>query len=214
MPVRKCLNFPVCSVDQLATLMIPKSDGGLLDHVGQVEVISSQKRDGSDLENNLRWGVYVTFEAPSDYVKNCFLDYGLITDSKGIYTAIWRPYHLIGLELGISIANIALLGQATGTAHEFKADVVAVAKRNINSGEILDGEGGFTVWGRVIPAAESTNMSALPIGLAQGIQVKRKVSEGEVLTWSDVSPSEKHSSSLAYKLRHEMLGNFHLSHKK
>ena len=71
----------------------------------RVEVISSRGRNGIDLENDLRWGVYVTFEAPSEYVERCFADYGLTTDASGKYSALWRPYHLIGLELGITVAT-------------------------------------------------------------------------------------------------------------
>ncbi|MCH8237311.1 MAG: flagellar biosynthesis protein FlgA, partial [Proteobacteria bacterium] len=152
------LNFPPCPVEELAATMIPETDGGSLHHKGQVEVISSRARDGNDLVNDLRWGVYVTFEAPSDYVKRCFSDYGLITDPKGKYSALWRPFHLIGLELGISVATVALLGMPTGAPTGFRADVVACAKRDLGEGEVLDGEGGHTVWGRLMVAGDSLTL--------------------------------------------------------
>jgi predicted homoserine dehydrogenase-like protein len=197
------LNFPPCPVKKLASTLIPESDGGKLHHKGQVEVVSSRGRNGKDLEGDLRWGVYVTFEAPSDYVKNCFSDYGLITDASGKYSAMWRPYHLIGLELGISVATAALQGLPTGAPRDFLADVVACAKRNLEPGEILDGEGGYTVWGRLMVAADSLSIGAVPIGLAHGLTLKNPVKEGSALKWSDLEiPSEK--ESVALSLRREM----------
>ena len=77
------------------------------------------------------------------------------TDASGTYAALYRPYHLIGLEIGYSVAKAALRGEATGCAQAFHADVVAVAKRPLAVGERLDGEGGACVWGKLMPAAAS-----------------------------------------------------------
>ncbi len=189
-PAPDGLAFPPCAVGELARTLIPAADGGCLHHKGQVEVISSRDRQGRDLDGDLRWGVYVTFEAPSAYVERCFADYGLITDASGRYSALWRPYHLIGLELGISVATVGLLGQATGCATGFRADVVATAKRDLAAGEVLDGEGGATVWGRLMPAADSLKHGALPIGLAHGMALKNDVAEGATVCWSDVQADD------------------------
>ena len=189
-PAPDGLAFPPCAVDELASTLIPEPDGGCLHHKGQVEVVSSRGRDGRDLERDLRWGVYVTFEAPHRYVERCFADYGLITDASGRYTALWRPYHLIGLELGISIAHAALNRQATGAARTFAADVVATAKRDLEAGEVLDGEGGYMVWGKLMPAADSLRLGALPIGLAHGVALLKPVAAGAALCWSDVAADE------------------------
>jgi predicted homoserine dehydrogenase-like protein len=180
------LAFPPCATSDLAGTLIPRADGGCLHHKGQVEVISSRDRHGRDIDDDLRWGVYVVFEAPSDYVERCFADYGLVTDSSGRYTSLWRPYHLIGLELGISVAYAGLMDQATGCATGFRADVAATAKRDLVAGEVLDGEGGATVWGRLMPSAASLKRGALPIGLAHGMALKNDVTEGATLCWSDV----------------------------
>lgn len=180
------LVFPPVGCERLAEALRPKADGGLLDLKGQVEVISSLERDGSPVERDLRWGVYVVFEAPSDYAKRCFAEYGLATDSSGRYAAMYKPYHLIGLELGISVAHAALHGQATGTARGWRGDVVATAKRDLKPGETLDGEGGYTVWGKLAPAAESLRAGGLPLGLAQGVTLARAVAKGQSLTWEDV----------------------------
>jgi len=197
------LTFPACSTGKLAQTLIPESDGGVLHHKGQVEVITSRGRNGRDLENDLRWGVFVTFEAPSDYVERCFADYGLITDESGKYTALWRPYHLIGLELGISVASAALRGEATGAPTGFRADVVATAKRDLVEGETLDGEGGYTVWGRLMVAGDSLTLGAVPIGLAHELKLKTPVTKGAVLTWADVEDSGG-TNSVALTVRREM----------
>ena len=170
-------------------------------------MISSRARDGNDLVNNLRWGVYVTFEAPSDYVERCFSDYGLITDPNGKYSALWRPFHLIGLELGISVAYAALLGMPTGAPTGFRADVVACAKRDLGQGEILDGEGGHTVWGRLMVAGDSLTLGAVPIGLAQGSALKIPIKEGAIIQWSDLKVQDI-EDSVAFTVRREMEAAF------
>jgi predicted homoserine dehydrogenase-like protein len=158
----------------------------VLDRKGQVEVISSLQRDGSPVARDLRWGVYVVFEAPSDYARRCFKEYGLATDSSGRYAAMYKPYHLIGLELGISVAHAGLHGQPTGSARGWRGDVVATAKRDLKTGEMLDGEGGYTVWGKLCPASESLAAGSLPLGLAQRVKLTRPVAKGQGLTWDDV----------------------------
>ena len=184
------LGFPDVPTDALQDKLIPAADGGLLHHKGQVEVISSILRDGSDIPNNLRWGVYVVFEAPNDYAKACFAQYGLKTDRSGRYSALYRPYHLIGLELGISALSVVLRNEPTGQTRGFVSDVVSVAKRDLKQGEMLDGEGGFTVWGKAQPAAKSLRLGALPIGLAHRVRLRRGIKAGETVRWDDVIVDE------------------------
>jgi predicted homoserine dehydrogenase-like protein len=180
------LAFPPCGVDDLPHTLRPTSDGGVLDHAGMVEVVSSLERDGRPVFRDLRWGVYVVVEAPNDYAVACFRQYGLKTDGSGRYAAMYKPYHLIGLELGISVLSAALRGEPTGQPRAFRGDVAAVAKRDLKAGETLDGEGGYTVWGRAMPAAASLRRGALPIGLAHRVPLLRDVARGEVLRYADV----------------------------
>ncbi len=204
-PAPNGLSFPACGVDDLPLVLKPQAEGGALHHKGTVEVISSLERDGRPVFRDLRWGVYVTFEAPSEYVRRCFAEYGLITDPSGRYAAMYKPYHLIGLELGLSVASASLRGEATGSATGFRGDAVASAKRPLFAGEKLDGEGGFTVYGRLMPAAESLVRGALPIGLAHNVTLQRSVGEGEVVRWSDVALDE---TGEAVRIRREMEGIF------
>jgi len=184
------LTFPPCGADDLPHVLRPRTVGGMLDKPGLVEVVSSLERDGRPVFRDLRWGVYVVLEAPNDYAVSCFGQYGLKTDASGRYAAMYKPYHLIGLELGISVLSAALRGEATGQPFEFRGDVAAVAKRDLRSGEILDGEGGYTVWGRLMPARQSIAAGALPIGLAHHLRLVRDVAHGEIVRWSDVSTNE------------------------
>ena len=180
------LRFPPCGRDDLAHVLRPAGAGGQLHHKGQVEVVSSIERDGRPVPNDLRWGVYVVIEAPNDYTAACFRQYGMNTDATGRYSAMYKPFHLIGLELNVSILSAALLGRPTGAAREFTGDAVATAKRDLAAGETLDGEGGFTVYGKLLPARTSLERGALPVGLAHGTALKRAVGAGEVIGWDDV----------------------------
>ncbi len=186
-PPEDGLAFPPCGVDDLPTILRPVADGGILPRKGTVEVVSSLERDGRPVFRDLRWGVYVVFEAPSPYVRDCFAQYGLRTDSTGRYAAMYKPYHLIGLELGISVASIAVRGEATGATGAFRGDVAATAKRRLKAGETLDGEGGHTVYGKLIPAAASLERGVLPIGLAHHMVLRNDVPAGEPVRWSDVA---------------------------
>ncbi|HTT12046.1 MAG TPA: SAF domain-containing protein [Burkholderiaceae bacterium] len=180
------LAFPPCGVDDLARVLRPHGEGGALAQRGQVEVISSLERDGRPVFRDLRWGVYVVIAGGSDYVERCFREYGLVTDPGGRYTAMYKPFHLIGLELGVSVASAGLRGEPTGAPIDFRADVVAAAKRDLRAGQALDGEGGFTVYGKLMPAAASLALGGLPLGLAHGCRLRNAVAAGSAVRWSDV----------------------------
>jgi predicted homoserine dehydrogenase-like protein len=181
------LGFPPCGADDLPRILKPRSAGGLLDEAGQVEVVSSLERDGRPVYRDLRWGVWVTLTTANPYSARCFKEYGVVTDEGGSYTALYRPAHLIGLELGISVASVTLRGEPTGSSRGFTGDVAATAKRDLAPGEILDGEGGFTVYGTLLPARKSLATGCLPIGLAHGVKVARPVAAGAMVRWDDVT---------------------------
>jgi predicted homoserine dehydrogenase-like protein len=191
-------------VDDLPHVLRPAAHGGILAHDGMVEVVSSLERDGRPVFRDLRWGVFVVVRASSDYTRACFAQYGLKTDASGWYAAIYKPYHLIGLELAISVLSAALRGEPTGQPHLFRGDVATVAKRGLASGEMLDGEGGHTVFGKLMPATRSMAIGALPIGLAHKVRLLREVPAGEIVRWTDVAIPD----SDAVRLRREMERRF------
>ncbi len=189
-PQPEGLGFPPCGVEELASICRPGSDGGQLAHKGTVEVVSSLKRDGGAVDRDLRWGVYVVIEAPGDYISQCFSEYGLPVDSTGRYAAMYRPYHLVGMELTVGVLRVGLRGEATGFPVEFRADVAATAKRDLSAGEVLDGEGGFCVYGRLMPAGAALKEGTLPIGLAHHVKLKHSVAAGQPVRWDDVEYNE------------------------
>ncbi len=199
------LLFPPCGVQDLPLLLRPAAEGGVLAARGQVEVVSCIERDGRAVVGDLRWGVYAVLEGETDYIRRCFAEYGVHTDPSGHYAALWRPYHFIGLELGVSVASVALRREATGAPETWSGDVVATAKRDLAVGEVLDGEGGAMVWGKCIPAARSLAVGALPIGLAHGFAMTRAVPRGATLAWADVAVPAGHA---AVAMRREMEAAF------
>ncbi|PUE63230.1 flagellar biosynthesis protein FlgA [Limnohabitans sp. 2KL-17] len=195
------LLYPPASVEDIPYVTRPISEGGVLERKGMVEVISSLEKDGRKIPYDIRMGVWVTVEAETDYIKNCFEEYNAHTDPSGRYFTLYKRWHLIGLEVGVSVASVALRNEPTGVAIGWNADVVATAKRDLQPGDMLDGEGGYTVWGKLLPAATSKRMGGVPLGLAHGVKVIRPVAKGQSLTWDDVAMD---TSTHAYKIRREM----------
>jgi predicted homoserine dehydrogenase-like protein len=199
------LLYPPASVEDIPFVTRPISEGGVLEKKGMVEVISSLEANGRKIPYDIRMGVWVTVEAETDYIKNCFEEYNAHTDPSGRYFTLYKRWHLIGLEVGMSVASVALRKEATGVAHCWNADVVATAKRDLKPGELLDGEGGYTVWGKLLPATKSVAMGGLPLGLAHDIKVVRPVKKGQSLCWDDVAVD---TNTHAYKIRQELETKF------
>jgi predicted homoserine dehydrogenase-like protein len=199
------LLYPPASVEDIPFVTRPIEEGGVLERKGMVEVVSSLEANGRKIPYDIRMGVWVTVEAETDYIKNCFEEYNAHTDPSGRYFTLYKRWHLIGLEVGMSVASVALRGEPTGVATGWNADVVATAKRDLQPGEMLDGEGGYTVWGKLLPAETSRTLGGLPLGLAHDIKLIRPVRQGQSLSWADVAID---TSTRAYQLRREMESHF------
>jgi predicted homoserine dehydrogenase-like protein len=199
------LHFPPATRFELADVCKPKAEGGTLEKEGVTEVTSSVYRDGRDVPHHLALGTYVVFEGETDYARRCFKEYAMLPDKSGKYAALYRPIHMIGLELGISVASCALRHEPTGVPTGFRSDVVATAKVGLKAGAMLDGEGGFCVWGKQTPAGVSLDNALLPLGLAHNVKLKNDIAEGQALKWSDVvyDPND-----VAVKVRREMEAAF------
>jgi predicted homoserine dehydrogenase-like protein len=199
------LEYPPGSIDEIPSLMRPRDEGGVLHHKGQVEVISSLTTTGKPISYDIRFGVFVVFEGETDYIRRCFEEYGVKTDPSGRYACMYKRWHLIGLEVGISVASVGLRGESTGCPTGWRADAVAFAKKNLGEKEILDGEGGYTVAGRLVPASKSLADGYLPLGLAHHWKLLKPVAAGQPLRWSDVAYD---AASPAVKVRREMEQSF------
>lgn len=199
------LGFPPAGLHDLAKVFRPAADGGRMARAGLVDIAASQEPDGREVMNNIRYGVFVTFKAHNEYTKGCFKQYGLLTDPSGWYASMWRPFHIIGLETSISVLSAVLRGEPTGCSKEFRGDAVATAKRDMQPGEMLDGEGGFAVWANAIPARRSLDLRALPIGLAHNVKLKRAVKRDQIVSFDDV---DLVADLDVVRLRHEMEDRF------
>jgi predicted homoserine dehydrogenase-like protein len=204
-PQSNGLGFPPASRFELADVCKPRSEGGTLEKAGVTEVVSSIYRDGKDVTHHLAMGTYVVIESDSAYAGQCFLEYNCLPDRSGTHAALYRPTHMIGLELGISVASAALRKEPTGAPVCFNSDVAAIAKRALRKGEMLDGEGGFCVWGKQVPADVSLAEGYLPLGLAHNVKLERDIAEGQALRWSDVAFD---AADTAVKARREMEAMF------
>jgi predicted homoserine dehydrogenase-like protein len=204
------LNFPPCSRFELADVCKPAEDGGCLTARGTTEVVSSLTRDGASVPHHLAMGTYVVIEAAGDYARQCFREYHMLQDRSGRYASLYRPTHMIGMELGVSIASAAIRGEPTGCPTGFHADVAATAKRQLKAGETLDGEGGHCVWGRQMSAADSLALGALPLGLAADVTMRHAVDAGAILTYDDVVID---ASDSAVTARRQMESAFNPSHR-
>jgi predicted homoserine dehydrogenase-like protein len=180
------LAFPPAGVHDLARVFRPAADGGRMARSGLVDIAASQEPDGREVFNNVRYGVFVTFKAHSEYARACFKQYGLLTDPSGWYASLWRPFHLIGLEASVSVLSAVLRNESTGSSKEFRGDAVATAKKDMQPGEMLDGEGGFAVWAKAIPAVRSLELGALPMGLAHNVRLRRAIKKDQVVSYADV----------------------------
>jgi predicted homoserine dehydrogenase-like protein len=200
-PAPEGLAYPPASIDQIPTVMRPRAEGGQLHHKGQVEVVSSLQPDGQPIPYDIRFGVWVVFEGETEYIRRCFAEYGVRTDPSGRYACLYKRWHLIGLEAGISVASVAVRGEPTGCPTGWRADAVATAKRDLRPGELLDGEGGYTVVGKLMPSADSLGLGAIPLGLAHGWKLVRPVAAGHPLRWGDVAVDD---SNHAVRARREM----------
>jgi predicted homoserine dehydrogenase-like protein len=199
------LSFPPATRFEHAEICKPKADGGVLERKGVTEVTSSVYRDGNDVPHSLVMGTYVVIESDSAYTEECFREYSMLPDSTGRYASLYRPTHMIGLELGLSVASAALRKEPTGAPICFNSDVVATAKRNLKAGEMLDGEGGFCVWGKQTPAKTSLKEGYLPLGLAHKVKLNKDIAQGTRLRWSDVDYDPKDAAVL---FRREMESTF------
>lgn len=195
------LTFAPVGTSELAAKMRPKSEGGVLEREGILDVVTYLYDEGKLVPDHIRYGVFVCFTSESAYARRCFGEYGMHTDPSGKYTALWRPYHLIGLEIGISIANVVLRGEPTGAPVCGPiGETVCATRKPMRAGELIDGEGGYAAYGLLTTAERARNEGLVPMGLATGLRLRRDVPKDHPISEADVEFDE---SSVVWKLRRE-----------
>jgi predicted homoserine dehydrogenase-like protein len=197
------LSYAPASVYELATVLRPRSMGGVLDRAGVVDCVTTHYAEGREVPNNIRYGMFVVFTSDEPYTIRCFSEYGLAVDPTGQIASMWRPFHLIGLEIGTSIASIAVRGEATGAPEAgFIGDVGCATRKAMRAGELIDGEGGYAVYGTTAAAERSIRERLVPMGLSQGCTLVRDVPADHWITEADVKFDE---SSFLWKKRREQI---------
>lgn len=186
--------FPTLEYDDMANALRPRDEGGILERMGTIEVPSNYHPDGMPVKKHLRWGVFISAKACSEQAASFLTDFRnedrVMVDDSGFYCVMYRPTHILGLELNKSVASVALLGLPTGAPEEFVADMVNVAKKDLQPGDTLDGPGAYTTYGQLLPATESLANRYLPIGFSEGVKVVRPVKRDQILTYDDVEIDE------------------------
>ncbi len=165
----------VSSVDELTSVLSLKQDGGVLNGYGVVEYVIG-----------VAPGV---FAIVTTHNKELQKEMRYLSMGDGPNYLIYRPYHLCSMEVPRTIAHMMMYGQATITPLEGApfTDVVAVAKKDMQAGEMLDGIGGYTVYGSIMAYADAKLQNALPVGIVNSrTQLTRDVKKGEFLSYSDV----------------------------
>ncbi|HVC34583.1 MAG TPA: SAF domain-containing protein [Chloroflexota bacterium] len=200
-PDRRGMHEPAAGLADLPRLFARQEDGGLLERAGVVDLANCVGPDGQDVPGGMANGVFVVLGTDNAILREDLPFYGLPAAISGRYAAFYRPFHLCGIETPLSIAEAALLHRATAAPGLTPvADVIAVAKRDLRAGDVLDGSGGRNVRA-VIERSEIARAGRfLPEGLAYGVPLRRDVARGEPITWEMV---ELRDNSLAVRLRRE-----------
>tara|TARA_B100000686_G_scaffold352650_1_gene455453 strand:+ start:538 stop:1899 length:1362 start_codon:yes stop_codon:yes gene_type:complete len=200
------MHEPSCNLEDIPRVFCLKEEGGILHQDGVVELVNSVAVDGiSMLPNPLKMGVFVVIRTDHPFIREDLRSYDCLEGADGKTFLLYRPYHLVAVEAPMSIAKAFLYSSPTGAPQKQPvADVIAVAKRNLKKGEILDGSGGFTVNGIIEKTDIVRNDQLLPLGLASEAVLLRDVTEGEAITYATVILNE-HSHVLQLRREQDQL---------
>ena len=106
---------------------------------------------------------------------------------EGPLYMFYRPFHLAHLEAPLSVARAVLFGDASiAPAGPPVCEVAAVAKRDLEAGEELDGIGGYNCYGLIDNVENTRRDGILPIGLAAGARLTRPVAQDQPIRSADV----------------------------
>jgi len=195
------MHLPAASVPEIPDTFRPEADGGILNGSGVVDTVSSLRPDGTEIEDDISYGVWIVTTTPNERVQE-YLEQnsgsGLYVSDDGKYQAFHRPYHLPGVETGVSIASAAIRNEPTGMPRERVTEVVGRAKRDLEPGDELDGGGGYTVYGFLEDAETASERDHVPFELLDGAEVVSTVEEDGIIGYDDV---DLDTDSFLYRLR-------------
>ncbi len=176
-PDRRGMHEPAAGLDDLPELFAAVGSGGRLKHEGVVDLANAVATDGvSDMPAGIAKGIWAVVTSADDLVRDDLTFYGTRVSNDRQRMALFREYHLCGVETPLSIAQAALLKSSSGAPRESPtSEVLAYAKRDLKPGDTLDGSGGCTVYGLIDRAAILREEDVLPLGLAYGATVHEPV---------------------------------------
>lgn len=184
------MHFPALDLRDLPDVLCHRRHGGILNTEGVVEAVSAMRVDQTCVERSIRGGVYAVLEAPDGFAADSLETYGeiigMVIGKRSRHLVIYRPQHFVGHEVAIGVARMMLYHETVGHPVGHFCDVVAVAKKRLPAGTMLDGEGGYCVAGILERAEIARAEQLLPIGLVGGAEMVREVREGAALTRADV----------------------------
>jgi predicted homoserine dehydrogenase-like protein len=195
------MHLPDASVEEIPKKIRPKEDGGILNETGVVDTVSSLRPDGTEIEHDISFGVWVVTTTPNERIQEYIAQNsgsGFYVANDGKYHVFYRPYHLPGVETGVSVANAAVRNEPTGAPRDRVAEVVGSAKRDLEPGDKLDGGGGYTVYGLLEEADTAEDQDHVPLELLDGAEVTTEVARDGIITYDDV---ELNKDSFLYRLR-------------
>jgi predicted homoserine dehydrogenase-like protein len=171
------MHGPNVDRDDMARVLIPREDGGILSRKGVVDYTVGK---------GVAPGVFVIVEAAHPRIVERMDDLHI---GKGPYYSFFRPYHLTSLEVPLTAARIMLYGKPDMVPLPRPvAEVCALAKRDLASGETFDaiGETCYRSWTMTVGEARASR--AVPVGLLEGGKVLKPVRKGELLTADNAAP--------------------------
>jgi predicted homoserine dehydrogenase-like protein len=207
-PARRGMHEPFCTWQDLGKVFSSRQDGGILEDRGVVDMANAVDERGEYVhEDKVFPGVFVVVTSGHAGVRSAVGSlfepgFGGTPQQWGPNWGLFRPYHLACVEVPMAVARAIIAGRPTGDLEGGPvAELVTVAKDDLEPGDQLDGGGGRTVYGLSERFEVARRESLLPFGFAyEGTRVRRPVVRDQVLTWEDV---EADTSSPLYRMRQE-----------
>ena len=172
------MHRPKVSLAEIPETFRPAADGGVLGSDGVIDSVTP---------TDASFSVFVVTRTRSEQLQQYYsLRPSVTTFGDGEYQVFYAPSHFAP-ETTISISSAALLGEPTGVPREHRAEVVAAAKRDLQPGDVIDGGGGYTVYGLAEDADRAAEAGCVPFELLNGAEVVDPVAKDELVTYDHVA---------------------------
>ncbi|ESX83086.1 MULTISPECIES: homoserine dehydrogenase [unclassified Mesorhizobium] len=173
------MHGPTATLEELASVLCPREDGGVLHRKGVVDY---------SIGKGVAPGVFCIIETQHPRVLERMID---LKVGKGPYFTIFRPYHLTSLEVPLSAARAVVYKRADMEPLDRPvAEAVAVAKSDLGVGQSLGMIGENDYRGFAMTWEDARARGALPLGLAERAKVVKPLKIGDFLTYENCVPDD------------------------